>query len=388
MGKRNRFKEAKRQGAQHALSAVLRAHSQRHNRVDTVGAYGEFNPVYRKRIEPYCGQALRAPETWYCRIKSRDEDKRFIDLVRHTFARYRIPAHLEHAWIVDIDDDFVDQVAAPVPRAGRSWQRPDLRAWSIVVAQGGSLYRSAAHPFMSKRETHHFLNAPDEVTGARQAFWYAFAHAETDHRQVALAVSRSKLTAFSAASSFWKDVARYLARNPTSVQQMNDLIDFLLAAKQEDEAFSLKGRSLAALRRRMEEWHRALRKQQQVCGGAWPGRSIPDAEYRTGGDHKRAIWRFRQIKTGNDLFREGQRMHHCVASYKRLCLDGSISIWSLRCEYPIGSINKGVTMEVREDGAIVQCRGFANRLPYGNEVVIAKRWAREYGLTWQALEGA
>jgi hypothetical protein len=79
-------------------------------------------------------------------------------------------------------------------------------------------------------------------------------------------------------------------------------------------------------------------------------------------------------------------MHHCVASYKRLCVEGLISIWSLACEYPIGRVNKGVTMEVRHDGAIVQCRGFANRLPYGNEVVVVKRWAREFGLTWQALE--
>jgi hypothetical protein len=36
MGKRNRFKEAKRQNAQSALSAVLRTHSRRHDRVGAV----------------------------------------------------------------------------------------------------------------------------------------------------------------------------------------------------------------------------------------------------------------------------------------------------------------------------------------------------------------
>ena len=137
----------------------------------------------------------------------------------------------------------------------------------------------------------------------------------------------------------------------------------------------------------MEEWHRALRKQQQVCGGAWPGRPLPDVDYETGGDHKRAIWRFRQIKTGNDLFREGQRMHHCVASYKRLLRSRARSRSGRSpASIPLGRVNKGVTMEVRADGAIVQCRGFANRLPHGNEVVVVKRWAREFGLTWQALE--
>jgi hypothetical protein len=386
MGKRNRFKEAKRQNAQVALSAVLRTHSQRHDRAGAVVSYGDFSPAYCDRIEAYRPQILRAPETWRCRVKSRGEDKRFIDLVRHTFARYRVPPHLENVWIEEFDDDFLDQVTAPARRARATSERPDLRAWAIVVAQGGSLYRQAAHPYMSKREVHHFLAAPDDVSSARQAFWYAFSRAQTDERRIALAVSQSALQRFSVGSSFWREAARYFARNPTSIQDMNDLIDFLLAARQEDNAFALQGRSLAALRRRMEDWHRALRKQQQVCGGAWPGRPISDVEYETGSDHNRAIWRFRQIRTGNDLFREGQRMHHCVASYKRLCVEGLISIWSLACEYPIGRVNKGVTMEVRHDGAIVQCRGFANRLPYGNEVVVVKRWAREFGLTWQALE--
>ena len=72
--------------------------------------------------------------------------------------------------------------------------------------------------------------------------------------------------------------------------------------------------------------------------------------------------------------------------YKYLCQRGDVSIWSLTCEYPIGHINRGVTMELRKDGAIVQCRGFANRLPYANEVTMVKRWANQHGLTWQSLE--
>ena len=79
-------------------------------------------------------------------------------------------------------------------------------------------------------------------------------------------------------------------------------------------------------------------------------------------------------------------MHHCVAGYKLACMQGYISIWSLTSEFPIGHVNRGVTMEVTKDGRIVQCRGFANRLPYANEVAMAKRWAREHGLTWASLE--
>ena len=116
--------------------------------------------------------------------------------------------------------------------------------------------------------------------------------------------------------------------------------------------------------------------------GSRPRRTAGPPEYRAGRGDKAAIWRFRQIKTGNDLFAEGQRQHHCVASYKQRCMSGDVSIWSLTCEYPLGHLNKGVTIELRRSGVIMQCRGFANRLPYTNELAMLKRWALEHGLSW------
>jgi PcfJ-like protein len=383
MGKRNRRKEAGRVAACDALSTVLRAHTGRPEAVPET--YADFSIERRRALDAFAAHALRAPEDWRCRIKSRAEDRRFVDLVRFCFARYSVAPHLEAVWLADIADDFVDRVAPLDPRAPRPWGRPDLRAWAIIVGQGGSLYRQAAQPYLTRLETHHFLNAPPEIASAGAAFWYAFARANTGDTAAALRVARSKLDNFSVASSFWKEAARFFARERLATAEIDDLTDFLLAAKRDDEAFALKGRGLAALRRRMEEWHRALRKEQAICGGAWPGRPIPDADYRTGGERKAAIWRFRQIKTGNDLFREGQRMRHCVVTYKHACQQGAASIWSLTCEFPLGQVNKGVTLEVRADGTIVQCRGFANRLPYANEVAMVKRWADDHGLTWRAI---
>src|SRR5205085_12535552 len=59
-------------------------------------------------------------------------------------------------------------------------------------------------------------------------------------------------------------------------------------------------------------------------------------------------------KTEYGLFKEGDRLHHCVLNYKYDCTRGDISIWSLRCEYPLGKLTRGVTIEVRKDGSIVQ----------------------------------
>jgi PcfJ-like protein len=389
MGKKNRAREARRLQDDHIAWAVLKSHSQIEKAsapARAAACFDDFGNDYRKKVDALRGYALRPPTDWRCRIKSRSEEKRFLDLVRFSFARYRVAAYLERAWIAEIDDDFVDQVTAPNPADMRRAGAPDMRCWYLVAAQGGSLYKQQAHPWLSKQECHHFLTAPADVGSLRQAMWYAVARAHADNRDAAFKVARSKIAGYSIASSWWKEVARFFARNPTTIHEIGDLVDFLFVAKQEDGAFTLKGRTLATLHRRMDDWHRTLRRSQTIGGGAWAGSPLPDVDYKTGKDHHRAIWRFRQIKTGNELFREGQRMHHCVASYKFACVHGYISIWSLTSEFPIGRLNRGVTLEVTKDGRIVQCRGFANRLPYGNEVTMAKRWAGEHGLTWASPE--
>jgi hypothetical protein len=384
MGKRLKFREARKRQAEKAVCAALKAHSKRDLGPRAIACYDDFPSTFRQKIAYHRAFAIRPPEEWHCRIKSRSVERRFIDLVRFTFARFPVAPHLENLWIAE-DLPCADDRPRPPTNASYG-PRVDIRRWHILAAQGASLYKQATHRLLSKAETHHFLTAPAEVTSLRRALWYAVARAQTDDKQVALKISQTRLERFSVRSAFWKDVARYLARNPIPVEKMDELIDFLVAAVQENPSFSLKGRTLPALLRRMEEWHRALRKQQVISGGSWEGCAIPDVAYEAGSEHRKAIWRFRQIKTGNDLFREGQRMHHCVASYKFLCTRGDVSIWSLTCEYPLGHINKGVTIELRKGGAIVQCRGFANRLPYANEVAMVKRWAHEHALSWQALE--
>jgi hypothetical protein len=384
--KRYRLRLAQRRRDGEVARAVLKSHSQSEAGANAIACFYDFNSDYRGKVERLRSYALRAPDDWYCRIKSKSEEKRLLDLVRFCFARYRVPAHLEALWTANAEDDFVDKITAPVPTEIKRAGAPELLRWYLIAAQGGSLYKQETHPYLSKQETHHFLTAPANVASFCQAMWYAVVRAQTDSNDAALTLARSKIATYSIASSWWKDVARFFARNPATAHEIDDLVDFLLVAKQQDASFTLKGRTLATLRRRMEDWHRALRRNQEIGGGAWAGSPLPDIEYKVGKEERQAIWRFRQIKTGEALFREGQRMHHCVATYKFACMQGDISIWSLTSEFPIGRINRGVTMEVTRDARIVQCRGFANRLPYANEVTMVKRWAHEHNLTWASLE--
>ena len=133
MGKRSKFREARRQQAAGAVCAVLAAHSKRKTAPVVATTWYDFNPNYRAKIEAYRAFALRPTEDWRCRLKSRSEDRRFIDLVRFAFARYPVPAHLENLWLEDVDDDFVDDVRARARRAGAPRRAPGASRPAALV---------------------------------------------------------------------------------------------------------------------------------------------------------------------------------------------------------------------------------------------------------------
>jgi PcfJ-like protein len=376
MGKRIKLREAHRRAAEQAIAARLRAHSRPDNGPAFITSYGEFPPVYREKIEPYRDLALRAPEDWRCQLRCRAPEKRFLELVDFSFARYPVADHLRTAWLTSTEQRDALARALAVEDAR---DVPDLRHWYIVAAQGRSLHKEATHRYLSSLETHHFVTAPIEVASTVRAFWYGIARAATDDAAVAIKVGRSKIAEFAVTDLFGREAARFFARHPTTILEINDLVDYLHAARQEDPRFSLKGRTLPALRRRMVEWHRVLR--DIAGGGRWNGYRLPDVSYSDGPESP--LWRFRQLKSGEALAREGGRMAHCVATYRDKCVHGDCSIWSLTDERSGGRAGTSLTIELASDRTIVQCRGFGNRDASAEEIAIVKRWAAEYGLGWQ-----
>jgi PcfJ-like protein len=377
MGKRIKLREAQKRAEEQALRQLLRTRTD--VRPGFIGSFAEFAPHYRAKIELYRQHALRAPEDWKSSVRARSPELRFLDLVRFVFAKYPVARHLEQAW--------TEEPAAATRHniepgcAAFEQGRTDRCLWYILAAQGKSLHREGLQHTLSKREAHYFLGAPPEIVSTTRAFWYAVAMAANEDAAIAERVSRTRLAGYPVTSKYWKDVARFFARHSTPVLEMNDLIDYFQAARDLDDDFEVHGRSLPALRRRMEEWHRMLRVMRLSHNERWVGRPIPDAVYRTEAEAGPAVWRMHQITNAIELFREGERMQHCVTSYKDRCMESESSIWSLTCEYPIGTFNRGLTVEVDDQGMIVQCRGFANRLPFEDEWAILDRWARDCGLS-------
>lgn len=321
--------------------------------------------IAREVLRGFNRHAIREVSDWPARIKTRDAGRIALALARHVFAIYPVPPHLERVWLGEPLD--------PAERTRR-------KTWYIEVAQGRSLYRSCTSDVLSRKETHRFL-APPVSLSFREALWHAVARSYTDDLGLALRIARSKV-ARDAVTPFWREVARFFCAHPTDLTEIDDLCDYLDARHARNAAYSLKGRTLGSLRAQMAQWHRDLARTRRVGEGQWDGSAIPDWSCTVGErlrPHEQVIWSVRQVKTGRELAEEGNRMHHCVYTYKQRCMSGACSIWSVRKRAYAG-VERVLTLEMNASDEVVQIRGYANRAVRPDEASILRRWAQAHGI--------
>jgi len=314
--------------------------------------------------------AVRNIHSWHYAGKSQRTEKQRLDLLRYLFGIYPVPRFLEH---VMIDADAKNE---------------DFFKWYLAVAQGKSLYKTCTRGALSKRETHLFLQAPNELN-VREAIWWAKTVALCDNIGVAYRMAKSRVARYNYANQFWIDVHRFFTNNPVSMKEMEELLDYVVAEYRDNNNWTIKKRSLESVRRKSEEWHRAQYKIRQIGGGSWPGMDVPNWTMSTGMFHsdpqknQRIEWHVRQILTGNDLVKEGQKMRHCVASYKSTCINNQTAIFSMTSNTPFQQDRRNLTIEVLVAGRqISQVRGFGNRLAYPAEREILHKWANQNRLQW------
>ena len=335
---------------------------------------------------------LRDSDDWRPRLKTRDPARLKLAAARYLFARYPVPAPLEHIW--------------SGPAGLGASEVKERKRWYLVAAQGGSLYKECAKELLSRMEVHAFLHPPVALS-FEAAFWQAIARSYTDDVGVALRIARSKIATAPRtpkAHAFWREAARFFCVHPLPLEEIDDLCDFLSARFQADRRYSLKGRTPASLRRQMREWHRELAQLDQIRrmaqrhagaqarrpatdgkpsdGGRWPGAALADWSWQPSAKearHRREEILVVQLRTGADLVAESRAMHHCVSGYAYKCLAGNASIWSLR-RRAAGAVERLLTIELDRQHVAIQIRGFANRLARPEEEAMLKRWAKARGV--------
>lgn len=329
----------------------------------------------------YAGMAIRDGALWRPKLKTRDPARLRLAAARHLYACYPVSAALEAIWR---DGSGLD--------AGEIALR---KAWYVAVARGDSLYKAGANALMSRKEVHCFLNLSDDLT-FDEAFWMAIIRSYTDDFGLAARLARTKISRTPRADlAFWREVARFFCAHPTSKEETDDLCDYIGAMYRHDRAYSLKGRTLASLRKQMSEWHRdiaaverieAMRRRVAGRGsaakGAWDGSRLEDWEWQPSAKEAKAHGeRFfvRQLRTAEDLVGESRAMHHCVSTYAAKCIAGNASIWVLR-RTALGKIERLLTIELDPQNRAVQVRGFSNRVALPDERKVIERWAKARGV--------
>jgi hypothetical protein len=330
---------------------------------------------------------LRDPYAWRPQLKTRDAGRLRLAAARHLFARYPVGEHLEHVW-VDSSELAPEEIRL-------------RKRWYIVAAGGGALYKEGAGEWLTRKEVHAFLN-PMPNLSFEAAFWQAIARSYTGDPDIVMRIARSKMAGTRRPDlGFWREAVRFFCAHPTTVDEMDDLHDYLAHCHRQDPEFDFKGRTLAALRRLMQEWHHDLaairrieearrrapgarrrpRAQSSVDDSRWAGAPISNWSWIAKGEPRARPEEYHiiQLRTAADLVAETRAMHHCVSSYAGKCIAGNASIWSLR-RRRAGNDERLLTIELDPTRRVVQVRGFANRAATGEELMILRRWAKAHAI--------
>lgn len=372
----------RRQEADRERNAAFEATLRRVQRVERPAP--DFERALNEARRGFEGEIVRDAWAWRPKLKTRDQARLRLAAARHLFARYPVPAHLEEVWRADP----VGMTAAEVRLR---------KHWYVVAAKGGSLYKAGASEWLSRREVHAFLNAPAGLD-FDQAFGFAVASTYAAEPATALLVARTRISRTERSElGFWREVARFFCANPATSAEIDDLCDFIAARHRRDQAYSLKGRTLATLKRASDEWHRdvaavarieAARRAFRTVdkdtpdAGRWAGSPLADWSWQPSGKdakNRREEFAFTQLVTADELVAESRAMHHCVWTYAQKCIAGQASIWSMRRRTP-GRADRLLTIELDRGNRAVQVRGFGNRVASAEEDQVLGRWAKARGI--------
>jgi hypothetical protein len=205
-------------------------------------------PSFHRAIEEakrgFEAAILRDAGAWRPQMKTRDAARLRLAAAHHLFARYAVAEHLEQVWM-DCSGLEPDEIVL-------------RKRWYVVAAGGGSLYKEGAGAWLSRKEVHAFLNPPPRLA-FEAGIWRAIARSYSNDPAVVLRIARSRIAQTPRAElGFWREVVHFFCAHPTTVEEMDDLRDYIADCHRRNPEFGLKGRTLASLGRQMREWHRDL----------------------------------------------------------------------------------------------------------------------------------
>ncbi|MCP4134921.1 MAG: hypothetical protein GY754_28360 [bacterium] len=303
-------------------------------------------------------------KTW--QAKGRSIETQFRSLVDYLLVKFPVPRFFYSLFFLE-PGDTTDK----------------LIKFFKYAAEGGSVYKAVSSGIipvpLTRRMCHQFLRSPGKMEFF-EALRFAQVKAFQGEHSLAQAITATRLgRSFMNDEPFWLTVIQWFCNNPDIDRAMaGPLIDYFRHCKEENSAFSVTGRTVSAMTRGMEEWHRELALIKKLRSTFFTPSGFEEKSWefkrRTKeGNFLVTSWSMVEILTSKDLAAEGRSMGHCVFSYASHISSGSTAIWSLK-----KNSERVLTIEVNiRSKKIVQARGKHNRWPSDKELLMLKRWASE-----------
>ena len=330
-----------------------------------------------QRLMQYRTSFIRPLKDWKPQGKS--FQSLFRSLASHCLSKYSMPPFLWSAFL--LEEEAVSSVCSVVV---------------VHIALGGSLKAYLKNPDMhnfpvplTSKMIHDFMRSPATYGFMRALRSSQVKNLGGDNRLCDALMNGSwgKEIGSRPSEAFWASVVQWFSQqallDPSQVPQMCDFIGHKYVT---EPGYSMKGRTAMTVIRGMLEWHQQL--AHMTPDSRYKGKLVFEASgYKElyldlsnpdANPPKVEIWRTKEILTAKELYDEGRRQGHCVASYAHSIENKRISIWTLTKEDEKGNWAM-LTMElVSSTGAIVQARGRFNRPATPMEQQMMNRWTTIY----------
>ncbi len=204
--------------------------------------------------------------------KSYNSDKQIVSLSRHLLCKYDIPSFMDKCWY-GTNQNWID--------------------WFIHIGKGGNIRTSKIPVILTKKMAFHFLQSPDEYT-PNEALRWAQIHGLGGNERMARGIIESIIGNDFNNDIFWSTIIHFFVRNPMiDTAQISPLIDYISYVKFDGDrvydngglyntppsnpSFEIKGRTIDALMRGMNTWHKDIGKnEKRNVPQNWDGYEIVD----------------------------------------------------------------------------------------------------------------
>ncbi len=337
------------------------------------------------RIAHYSDRWIRSPEDW---VPSGDDHLR--DMLRHLFVRWEIPDFFESAWLEKGTLKILE------------------RDWYCEVGNGGSWRKCEKMPSVNKKAIHLAMQAPGDLT-IRQALRWGQMKVLNFNDELMTEVLSSAVVRCLSNEESWSRLFAKLAEAPgfkaKNFGMIADLFFAFYRTYRFNKARDLVGLPLDELVRYCRKFWSALYRDATADGlrfrsddlhgpglreelwqfshSCWsPMEEVEDLELlhhdRCGRVTK---WRIQQLVRHTQLVVEGNKMQHCVGSYRQDCRKGRSAIFSLGLIHEIDGyrerVEPRVTIEVcRQSRWLVQAEAKWNDDPGVIESEVLAKWGR------------